>query len=117
MRRSRQTIGPGFTLLLLAATVSLGSAAPNPNSAVVVPRIFNDCAGSTLSITNDYPTCITIDDQNVGCVGGANLHAWRFSEDGANPLVFNNGDSFRFAADVTISGTGDAEAGLQITPW
>jgi len=117
MRRSRQTIGLGFTLLLQAATVSLGSAAPNPNSAVVVSRIFNDCAGSTLSITNDYPTCITIDDQNVGCVGFANLHAWRFSADGTNPLVFNNGDSFRFAADVTISGTGNAEAGLQIAPW
>jgi hypothetical protein len=117
MRRSRQTIGLGFTLLLLAVTASLASAAPNPNSAVVVPRIFNDCPGSTLSITNNYPTCIIIDDQNVGCVGFANLHAWRFSEDGANPRVFNNGDSFRFAADVTISGTGNAEAGLQIAPW
>ena len=117
MRRSKRTDWLGFTLLLLAVTASLASAAPNPNSAVFVPRNFDDCPGSTLSITNNYPTCITIDDHNVGCVGFANLHAWRFSEDGANPLVFNNGDSFRFAADLTISGSGNAEAGLQITPW
>ena len=117
MRRSRQIETLGFALLFCAAAASLGSAAPNPNSAVVVPRIFNDCPGSTLNITNNYPTCVTIDDQNAGCIGFANLHAWRFSEDGTNPLVFNNGDSFRFAADLTISGTGNAEAGLQIAPW
>ena len=117
MRRSRQFEVLAGALLLLGAAAGLGSAAPNPNSAVVVPRIFNDCPASTLTITNDYPTCITIDDQNAGCIGFANLHAWRFSENGADPVVFNNGDSFRFAADLTISGTGNAEAGLQIAPW
>lgn len=117
MRRSRQIETLGFALLFLAVTASLASAAPNPNSAVVLPRIFDDCPGSTLIITNSYPTCITIDDTNAGCIGFANLHAWRFSEDATDPLVFNNGDSFRFAADLTISGSGSAEAGLQIAPW
>lgn len=117
MRRSIMTETLGLALLVVIAAASPASAAPNPNSAVVVSRIFDDCPGSTLNITNNYPSSITIDDQNVGCIGYANLHAWRFSEDGTNPLLFMNGDSFRFAAELVISGTGSAEAGLQIAPW
>ena len=117
MRRSTRIELIGLALLLLASLASLAAAAPDPNSAVVVSRIFNDCPGSTLTITNDYPTCITIEDRNAGCIGFANLHAWRFSDNGADPLVFHNGDSFRFAADLSLNGTGDAEAGLQIAPW
>ena len=117
MRRSTRIEPFALALLQLATLASLAAAAPNPNSAVVVQRVFNDCAGSTLNVTNDYPTCITIEDRNAGCVGGANLHVWRFSENGVDPVVFNNGDSFRFAVDLTLNGTGQGEAGLQITPW
>lgn len=117
MRRIEKTrmLWIGMALALVAVTVA--GATPTPNSAVVMTRIFNDCPGSNLNVTNNYPTCITISDQNVGCVGFANLHVWRFSEDGATAAVFNNGDSFSFSADLTISGTGDGEAGLQIAPW
>lgn len=93
-------------------------ASPNPNSAVVRPRIFNDCPGTTLGSTNNYPSLISISEQLQGCGGGfANLHNWRLSEDGVNPVVFNNGDGFHLEFDLEISGTSECEAGLSVAPW
>jgi hypothetical protein len=94
-------------------------ASPDPNGAVVNTRVFNDCPISTVTVGNSYPSVISIqDDIAVGCGGFANLHNWRFSEDGgATEAVFNNGDSFRYLADLVISGTGEGEAGLLISPW
>jgi hypothetical protein len=106
-----------FVAGLVLAIATVAAATPAINSAVVITRVWNDCPGSTLSFINNYPALISIDDQNVGCIGYANLHAWRFSTDGAIPAEFANGDAFRFGADLLISGTGDGEAGLQITPW
>jgi hypothetical protein len=113
MRRISTTIGAALLLVLAASAF----ATPSPNSAVIFPRIFNDCPGSILTTVNNYPAQIIIDDVNTGCVGWANLHLWRFSEDGTNAAVFANGDAFRFCATVTITGTGHGEAGLQISPW
>lgn len=113
MRRISTTIG-AVVLLALAASAL---ATPSPNSAVITPRVFNDCPGSNLTTVNNYPAQIVIDDANVGCVGWANLHLWRFSEDGSNAAVFANGDAFRFCATVMVTGSGQGEAGLQISPW
>lgn len=105
-------------LAALALTVSVASAAPAVNSAVINGRIFNDCAGSVLSTTDIYPASIFIsDDADDGCGGFANLHNWRFSEDDANPALFANADLFRFSAELVIDGPGQCEAGLQISPW
>jgi len=93
------------------------AAGPSPNSAVIKERVFNDCLTSVLTTTDNYPALIAIDDDELDCVGFANRHNWRFSEDDTNPAVFNNGDSFRFCATLTISGTAEGEAGLQISPW
>src|SRR5439155_13171387 len=80
-------------------------------------RVFNDCFSSTVTTMNNYPVLLSIED-DLNCTSGfANLHNWRFSEDGTNAAVFNNGDSFRVTADLVISGTGGAEAGLQRCPW
>jgi len=109
------------TAILAAGLLAIAAGAfatPIPNGAVIKTRIFNDCPGSVLTTTNMYPALISIDDTNMGCVGFANLHNWRFSEDGgATAAVFNNGDAFRFCASLVISGTGQAEAGLQVSPW
>jgi hypothetical protein len=102
---------------LLMAMATVAAATPAINSAVVITRVWNDCPGSVLSFVNNYPALISIDDQNVGCVGYANLHVWRLSTDGVLPAEFSNGDSFKISADLLISGTGEGEAGLQITPW
>jgi hypothetical protein len=93
------------------------NATPAPNSAVVITRIFDDCPFSTLNVTNNYPSEVTISDAKGAfpCGGFANLHNWRFSENGVDPAVFANEDAFFFSADLVIDGA--AEAGLQISPW
>jgi hypothetical protein len=80
-------------------------------------RIWNDSFASILTVTINYPALIEIDDVCAGPLGWANLHVWRFSLDGATPQEFSNTDGFMFSADVTLSGTGDGEGGLQIRPW
>jgi hypothetical protein len=106
------------SLAFVALTAAVAAATPGVNSAIINERIFNDCSGSTLSTLNSYPASIFIsDDAEDGCGGFANLHNWRFSEDGSNPAIFSNGDLFRFSADLVIDGPGQCEAGLQISPW
>jgi hypothetical protein len=104
----------------LAAVLVAGAATatPVPNSAAIFLRVFNDCPFSTLSSTNNYPSAINITDTKANCGAGfANRHAWRFSQDGTTAQLFVNGDGFKFSADLTISGTGEAESGIGISPW
>jgi hypothetical protein len=110
-----------FLLVALAVLVGAGvtpaAATPSPNSAIVNTRIFNDCPTSVLTVSNGYPASVMIDDAKLDCGGFANLHNWRFSEDGATAAVFNNDSNFHFGADLMIAGTADGEAGLQVAPW
>lgn len=101
----------------LAVTAGVVLATPTPTSVVVRERIFNDCPGTTLTTTNNYPALIALEESGLSCNAFANLHNWRFSEDGATPAVFNNDSHFRFSADLVIDGTGNGEAGLQVAPW
>jgi hypothetical protein len=109
------------TVLVFVGTVLTpggASASPNVDSALINERIFNDCPTSVLTTVNAYPGTISIDDQVLDCGGFANLHNWRFSDDGgATAAVFNNDSAFKFSANLTISGTSDGEAGLQVSPW
>jgi hypothetical protein len=92
--------------------------AATPNSAVLHTRVFNDDPFSTLVTNNNYPASITISDTKFNGAGGfANRHLWRFSTDGSTDLQYANADHFRFCADLTLSGAGEGEGGLQITPW
>lgn len=104
-------------VVVLIAAAGTVLATTDPGGAVIIPRVFNDSFASVLTTTNNYPTQININDVAAGPLGWANLHVWRFSDDMTNPFEFMNTDGFRFAADVTISGDGSAEAGLQISPW
>jgi hypothetical protein len=113
-------------LMYVMLCVSLGLvlcgtaiASPAIDSAVIKTRIFNDNPTSLVTTSNSYPSSITIkDDQSGGFQGWANLHNFRLSADGGStPAEFANGDAFGFAADVTITGTGNAEAGLMVAPW
>jgi hypothetical protein len=62
---------------------------------------------------------IEINDQNQPpqplCAGFANMHTWRFSADGVNPIQFQNGDAFQFSATLVLNGVG--EGGLSLAPW
>lgn len=108
-------------VVLAALAAGLGAAwasTPEPNSAVVITRVFNDCPSSVVTVDNSYPSLISIEDAELFCPNGfANLHVWRFSEDGIDPVLFWNDSQFRFAADLVIDGTSNGEAGLQIAPW
>lgn len=118
MRPTRISVAAAAVLVLLTgALVVTAGATPTPTSAVLHTRIFNDCPSSTITTNNNYPASISIEDANLDCFGFANLHNWRFSTDGVNPIQFNNGDSFRFSADLVVDGTGGAEAGLLVAPW
>lgn len=88
-----------------------------PTSAVLTTRIFKDCPESSLATGNSYPTSIFFDDAALDCAGYANLHNWRFSGDGVNPMVFANDDEIAFSAGIVISGASGGEAGLLLSPW
>jgi hypothetical protein len=109
-----------LTIMLLALVIAGTAAATDvPTDAAVFLRVFNDCPFSIVSSSNNYPTLIEIEDvkANCGTAGWANRHAWRFSQDGSTAQQFLNLNGFRFSAYVTISGTGEAEAGIGISPW
>jgi len=115
MRRNTTLVLAGAALCLAAAA----SATPVPNSAVIHTRVFDDCPISILTVNNSFPGLIQIDDQNQSpqpfCSGFANLHTWRFSTDGTNPIQFLNEDTFECSCELTVNGGG--EAGLSLAPW
>jgi len=107
-------------LALVAMTSVAYAQTPNPNGVAYDLRVFNDCPASTLTTGGSYPAGIYIDDSVLPCSGWANLHLWKFSEDGgATPAVFHNNSNFSFCADMIISGNdaNGGEAGLSISPW
>lgn len=102
------------TLLAAGAT----TATEIPNSAAVFTRVFNDCPFSEVTVINAYPPLIQIEDVKADCgTGFANRHAWRFSQDGTTAMLFNNNNGFKFSSFLTITGDGEAEAGIGISPW
>ncbi len=102
------------TLFVAGAAI----ATMEPTDAAIFPRVFNDCPFSELSIISAYPPLIQIEDTKNSCGAGfANRHAWRFSQDGTTAQLFNNNNGFKFSSYLTITGDGEAEAGIGISPW
>jgi hypothetical protein len=109
-------------LFPLSLAVTSAYASPDVDSAIIKTRLWNDDSDSVLTTTNNYPTLIAIEDTVLDGdgMGGeyANRHNFRLSDNGGvSEAVFMNNDSFAFYADVTISGTGNAEGGLNLSPW
>jgi hypothetical protein len=103
--------------LLFALTSHVFAATPNPTSAVVNQRVFNDCPSTTLNVVNNYPALLSIEDAGLACLGGANLTNWSFSTDGVSQAHFDNDADYRFSTDLVISGAGNGESGIRISPW
>ncbi|MHB8080017.1 MAG: hypothetical protein ACYDIE_12275 [Candidatus Krumholzibacteriia bacterium] len=101
---------------LLVLVAGAAFATPNPDGAIVMERVWNDCPASTLTVNNTYPMDIFIQDIGLNCYGWANLHLWRLSSGGVE-LLFPNASAFKISTTLTVGGTGQAEAGLQIAPW
>jgi len=124
-----------YSSLAFAAVVALGLVAsslaiaadgitcpgntPAPNSVVIAPRVWNDCPASTLTLVNNFPSLVSINDTDVECVGWTNLHVWAFSEDGITPAVFENCSHYKFSCvfNGNGSGAGVGEGGLRLSPW
>jgi hypothetical protein len=118
MERSRSTIGVVLGLMVAGAFATAALATPLVDSAALNLRVFNDDPNSTLTNSNLYPGQIWIQDENFTSGGFANLHNFRLSANGGISAVnFLNGDAFGFFSDVTISGTGSGEGGLNVSPW
>ena len=86
------------------------------NSAVIVPRVFNDIPSASGSYINAYPSSIILKESNVNSATGfADRDNWYFSADGGTtPYHFQSGDYFHssFTVDVTGGAAGkDIEAG------
>lgn len=102
-------------IMCAGIVAACGANAVAIDSAVINTRVFNDNPLSTLTTTNSYPALVEISDTPTGG-GFANLHNFHLADAGVEH-AFANGEAFTFSADLTISGAGEAEAGLQIAPW
>jgi hypothetical protein len=105
--------------LAIAHLACPGSVTPAPVGAVITPRVWNDCPASTLTLVNNYPALISMNDTDVECVGWTNLHVWALSEDNITPAVFENCSHYKFSAvfNGNLSGAGVGEGGLRLSPW
>jgi len=110
-----------FSLALLTVMlvpVMAAAATPQVNGASISERVFNDCPFTNLTVVNNFPSLISIEDGPLLCNGGANLSIWSLSSDGgATAARFDNDSDFRISADVVFSGEGRMEGGLRISPW
>lgn len=117
MKRITTTLAVSAAAML--GLTALAFAVPVPNSAVTNTRIFDDCPISNITITNNYPSSITIADENLPpqpqCSGFANYHNWRFSSDGTTAAQFGNADTYEYSCDFVLNGTG--EGGIGMGPW
>jgi hypothetical protein len=101
--------------VICASIAMCGAEALAIDGAVVNERVFNDNPASTLTTTNNYPTLVQFSDTPTGG-GFANLHNFHLS-DGGSEHSFANNEPFVFSTDLTISGAGQGEAGVQVAPW
>lgn len=93
-------------------------ATPTPNGAFIFLNYWNDCPTSTDTAINNFPSQIEITDAHNDCFGFTDKHLWKFSADGGTTAAeFENCSMYEFCSDVTVTGDGVGEAGIQISPW
>lgn len=109
----------GAAVLGIALVGAARHAQAQINGVNVQPRVFNDFPDSNLTITNNYPSLVKIDDHFVSGNGNfANRHDALLSADhGATPFTFNNNQGFDVSADVTLTAGSNSprkEAGIRV---
>lgn len=76
----------------------------NINSVRIQLRRFNDYPGSTLVVTNNFPSLVSFNESAFGAGGFANQHVARFSSDsGATNRAFLNSEAFDISVNVNLS--------------
>jgi hypothetical protein len=96
--------------ILLSSVVLLAAAAAQAqvssiNSAVYLPRMFNDVPGAVLVTVSNYPTAISFTETGVSAASGfANRDVWRFSNNGGSTAyAFNNNDFFSVSMTLNLT--------------
>jgi hypothetical protein len=112
--------------LLVVGALALGPLAARAQfvtdvNSVIVEEYRLFCCNSDLTVTNNYPTSVVIDDQYSSTTGGihhANRHDLDFSSNnGATARTFNTTDSFDLSFDIKLEAGANSprkEAGLII---
>jgi hypothetical protein len=96
----------GAVITCLAAGSALAQIS-SINSAVIIPRYYNDITNASLTVVSNYPSLISFDYQNVYTTNNAfaDRSEWQFSKDGGHSaFLFGNNDAFTITMDVTLSG-------------
>src|SRR5215472_2953806 len=105
-------------LIGLGLTTAAYGQISSINSAVIIPRYFNDITNASLTVVSNYPSLISFDYQQVYTTNAAfaDRSVWQFSNDGGNSaFLFGNNDAFTITMDLTMSGGPTAprkEAGI-----
>ena len=109
-----------LTGLCFVASTGAYAQISSINSAIIVPRVFNDYPGATGNYINNYATSITLGESgeyNTGSSGFANRDEWFFSNNGGSS-AYTLGAFDYFTASMTLNVTGnttaDNEAGFII---
>lgn len=90
---------------------------PTPNGFAVAMNYWDNCPTSTDTYVVGANS-VVMDEQHNDCFGYADKHLWKFSADGgATPAWFENCSMFEFCSDVTVTGDGNGEAGIELSPW
>ena len=101
----------------LAAATGAYAQVSSINSAIIVPRVFNDVPGAAGNYINSYPGSITLGESGMSApTGYADRDVWYFSNNGgASAYQFQNGDYFNASFNLTVTGSStptiDLEAG------
>jgi hypothetical protein len=116
-RLKKTALMGGSLCALLAAASAAYAQVSSINSAIIVPRVFNDIPGATGTYINAYPGSITLGESGVSKASGyADRDVWYFSNNGgASAYTFQDGQYFDMSFGVTMTGgtTGyDLESGI-----
>jgi len=116
-RLKKTALMGGSLCALLAAASAAYAQVSSINSAIIVPRVFNDIPGATGTYINGYPGSITLGESGVSKASGyADRDVWYFSNTGgASAYTFQDGQYFDMSFGVTLSGgtpSYDLEAGI-----
>jgi hypothetical protein len=110
-------LGGSFCAALCALPASGLASFSSVNSAIIVPRVFDDVPSATLTTVNNYPSSISFNEQNVSGSGFANRDVWYFSNNGgASAYTPSFADYFQASFGITLTGgtstAYDLEAGF-----
>ncbi len=90
------------TVLGLVGVVPARGDVTDINDVLIDARNFNDYPDSVLTIVEDFPNSILIDEREFGQGGFANRHRFFMTSDGANQFLFDNQVAFDMSVDIRL---------------